>query len=226
MKPFDIERDAQRAYEVVAAGGVAIIPASVGYAIVGATPEAIDRVFRAKHRQPSKFNAFTGCPELHASLHDVDARGREVVRSITEDLDLPLGTVARFRADHPMVGNIPPAVLSQSTKSGTLAMMLNGGTFATALGWLSFVNNLPIIGSSANRSLRGVKFRVDEIEPEVRAAADLVIDYGLMRWVRYNCSSTMMNVNDMTVVRHGIGFELIQDRLRRQFGIQLPDAPV
>jgi hypothetical protein len=201
---------------------LAIIPCSIGYAIVGATPSAIGRAFEAKRRTPSKLNALTGCRALHLAVHEVDARGRDVVRAITEDLDLPLGTVARYRADHPLVRRIPPEVLAQSTRQGTVAMLVNAGPFLDALGWLSFVHELPIIGSSANVSHRGVKFRVEDIEAEVLAAADLVIDHGLMRWVSYNCSSTMLDVNEMRVVRHGIGFDLIQDRLRRQFGIDLP----
>ncbi|MBI3372057.1 MAG: Sua5/YciO/YrdC/YwlC family protein [Betaproteobacteria bacterium] len=224
MSFYDCEADAERVFRVVADGGLAIIPCSIGYAIVGVTPAAIHRAFEAKRRSPSKLNALTGCKPLHLALHDVDARGREVVRAITEDLDLPLGTVARYRAEHPMVQRIPPEVLAQSTRQGTVAMLVNAGPFLEALGWLSFTHGLPIIGSSANLSQRGVKFRVEDIEPEVRAAADLVIDHGLMRWACYRCSSTMLDVNEMKVVRHGIGFDLIQDRLRRQFGIELPGA--
>lgn len=222
MTFYDYEADARRAFDVVAAGGLAIIPCSIGYAIVGATPEAIGRAFAAKRRAPAKLNALTGCRQLHFALHDVDARGREVVRAITEDLDLPLGTVARYRAEHPMIKRIPPEVLAQSTRQGTVAMLVNAGPFLDALGWLSYINELPIIGSSANVSQKGVKFRVEDIEPEVVASADLVIDHGLMRWACYGKSSTMLDVNELKVVRHGIGFDLIRDRLRRQFGIELP----
>lgn len=225
MRFYDYEADAQRVFRVVSDGGLAIIPCSIGYAIVGVTPAAINRAFAIKRRAPSKLNALTGCRALHLALHDVDARGREVVRAITEDLDLPLGTVARYRGEHPMVRRIPPEILAQSTREGTVAMLVNAGPFLEALGWLSFTHELPIIGSSANVSQRGVKFRVEDIEPEVRAAADLVVDHGLMRWACYGCSSTMLDVNEMRVVRHGIGFDLIQDRLRRQFGIELAGAP-
>jgi tRNA A37 threonylcarbamoyladenosine synthetase subunit TsaC/SUA5/YrdC len=147
-----------------------------------------------------------------------------VVRTITEELRLPLGTVARYRRDHPILAGVPAEILAQSTKDGTLAMMVNGGPFADALGWLSHIHNLPIIGSSANTSMKGVKFRVQDIEPEVRQAADHVFDYGLMRWMSYGESSTMLDVSAMKVVRHGIGFDLIRDALQRRFGIELPAA--
>ena len=82
-----------------------------------------------------------------------------------------------------------------------------------------------IIGSSANVSLRGVKFRVGDIEPDIIEAADVVVDYGLMRWNSYAKSSTMIDVGDMRVVRYGSCFDLIDDVLRRHFDIALPAEP-
>lgn len=221
----DIEADARAAFEIVANGGIVIIPSTVGYAIVGATPAAIRRSFAAKRRDITKFNAFTGHPALHASLHELDATGREIVRTITDGLDLPLGTVAPFRRDHPLLAKVPEEILAQSTKDGTLAMLMNGGPFLDALGWLSFVHGVPVIGSSANVSMRGVKYAVANIEPEVLAVADRVFDYGLMRWGVYGMSSTMLRVDTRTVVRHGIGFDLIADALVRRFGVVLAPAP-
>ena len=78
---------------------------------------------------------------------------------------------------------------------------------------------------AANLSLQGVKFRVSDIEPDIVEAADIVIDYGLMRWNRYAKSSTMIDVGDMRVVRYGSCFDLIDDLLRRHFDITLPADP-
>ena len=78
-----------------------------------------------------------------------------------------------------------------------------------------------VVGSSANLSLQGTKFRATDIEPEVLDAADLVIDYGLMRWANYGKSSTMINVHDFTVVRHGSCFDLISDVLQRHYDLTL-----
>ena len=50
MRLYDCESDAKRAFEVVAGGGVAVIPMHVGYAIVGATNEAVRRIFKVKQR--------------------------------------------------------------------------------------------------------------------------------------------------------------------------------
>jgi tRNA A37 threonylcarbamoyladenosine synthetase subunit TsaC/SUA5/YrdC len=224
MLLFDFEADAKKAFDVVANGGIAIIPMHVGYAIVGATSDAVRRIFRAKQRKPSKLNAITGSPELHRDLHILDARARALVDAITVKYALPLGTVAPARLDHPMLRRIDADILAQSTHEGTIAMLLGGGPFLDTLGRLSYENNLAVLGSSANVSLSGTKFRVADIEPEIIATADVVFDYGLMRWAAYGLSSTMLDMRDYSVVRKGACFDLIADLAQRHFGIRLGET--
>ncbi len=222
MSIYDYDGDAQRAMDVVLGGGIAIIPTSVGYVILAATTDAINRTIAAKQRGPSKLNAMIGCATMHAAVHVLDDRNRRIVRTITRDYDLPMGTVAPADLDHPMLRNVDPAVLERTTLDGTVAMLLNAGPLMDKMAQLSFEACAPVIGSSANLSLQGTKFCVEDIEREVIDAADLVIDYGLMRWANYKKSSTMINVQDFSVVRYGSCFDLISDILQRHFDITLP----
>lgn len=221
MRLYDYEADARRVFGVIAGGGIAVVPMHVGYAIVGATSAAVRRIFAAKRRLPSKLNAITGSPELHRDLHIVDERARSVVDAITRKYDLPLGAVAPCRLDHPMLRKLDADVLRQTLDGDTIAMLLGGGPFLEALGRLSWENDLAVVGSSANISLKGTKYRVEDIEREVLEVADVVIDYGLMRWVCYGTSSTMLDLRDFRVVRKGACFDLIADLLERHFGIRL-----
>ena len=225
MSLLDVEADARRVYEILAGGGIGIIPSDVGYVIVGITSRAIWKIFRAKRRKPEKLNAMCGCREMHAAIHDVSDDRRAIVKAITEDYGLPLGAVAPARLDHPALAGLDADVLDQTTDNGTVAMLLNAGPMLDALARIGFADGRLIIGSSANVSLRGVKFRVGDIEPDIIEAADIVIDYGLMRWNRYAKSSTMIDVGDMRVVRYGSCFDLIDDLLRRHFDIALPAEP-
>lgn len=222
MSAYDYNGDAKRAMNVVLGGGIAIIPTSVGYVILAATTEAINRTIAVKQRGPSKLNAMIGCAAMHAALHVLDGRNRRIVRTITQDYDLPMGTVAPADLDHPMLRTVDAAVLERTTLDGTVAMLLNAGPLMDKMAQLSFEANTPVIGSSANLSLQGTKFRVEDIEQDVIDAADLVIDYGLMRWANYRKSSTMINVHDFSVVRYGSCFDLISDILQRHFDITLP----
>ncbi len=221
MSFYDVEDDARRTFDTLATGGAAIIPTHVGYAIVGISEEAIDRTFVAKRRKKGKLHAFTGSPELHGTLHILDDKTREVIRTIWQEAGLTIGCVAPARIDHPMIQKLPEAIRAQSTKDGTIAMLLGAGPFLDALGRLSYENQVPIIGSSANVTQQGVKFRVEDIEPEIIEAADMVIDYGLMRWASYNYSSTMIDFRDYSVVRNGACFDLLQDLLLRHFDIEI-----
>ncbi|MAG96427.1 MAG: Sua5/YciO/YrdC/YwlC family protein [Alphaproteobacteria bacterium] len=223
MLSNDIKKDAMRTFSVLMEGGTAIVPTHVGYAFVGISEEAIHNTFVAKRRAPGKLHAFTGCKPLHDALHVVDDRASAAVDAIWREHGLTIGCVAPARLDHPIMKKLPKTVFQQSIKDGTVAMLLGAGPFLDELGRLSLENEIAIIGSSANLTHRGVKYRTEDIEPEILAAADLVIDYGLMRWVSYNFSSTMIDFRDYSVVRYGACFDLIQDILRRQFGIVIAD---
>lgn len=222
MRLEDHEADARRVYEKLVEGGVGIVPTDVGYVILGIAAEAVRRIFRAKRRKPDKLNAMCGCAEMHRALHVLPGGRRELVAAVTGACDLPLGAVAPARLSHPAFAALDRDVLEQTTEDGTIAMLLNAGPLLDALARLAFAEDRLVIGSSANLSLRGVKFRAEDIEPEVAAAADVVVDYGLSRWSAYGKSSTMINVDTLEVVRYGSCFDLIDDALRRHFGIALP----
>ena len=219
------EADARRVYEVLLDGGIGIIPTDVGYVILGIDRDAIWKIFEVKRRKPDKLNAMCGCLEMHRDLHMLGDEGRDAVSAIVGDANLPMGTVAPGRLDHPALARLDRDVLDQTTDEGTIAMLLNAGPLLDTLARLAFADDRLVIGSSANVSLRGVKFRASDIEPEIREAADIVVDYGLSRWNLYGKSSTMIDVGRMRVVRYGSCFDLIDDLLRRRCGIAHPPDP-
>ncbi len=225
MTSPDVKGDAARAFGVLRAGGIAILPMDVGYSLIGGSEAALERIFAAKQRAESKLNAMLGDMALHRELHVLDVRGRDVVRALVEDYDLPLGAIAPARLDHPMLRAMAPGALARSTANGTVAMLLNAGPFHGEICRLSRAAAHPLFGSSANRSLSGTKFRVREIEPAVLAIADIVIDHGLRKYHLYRASSTLLDLETFTVVRHGACFELIADVLARHFHIDLPPPP-
>lgn len=74
--------------------------------------------------------------------------------------------------------------------------------------------------------MHGSRFRVEDMEPEILAIADVVVDYGLMKYHLWKSSSTLLNCETLKVVRHGWCFENIADILKRHFQIELPVRPV
>jgi hypothetical protein len=100
MERLDIEGDARRVVQAVKAGGVALIPMDVGYAGIGGCQDALMRFFRAKGRGAHKRNAMLGNLDLHDELHLLDPRGRDMVRCLVEDHDLPIAAVAAVEVDY------------------------------------------------------------------------------------------------------------------------------
>ena len=82
-----------------------------------------------------------------------------------------------------------------------------------------------MFGSSANVSGTGPKFRVEDIQPEIKAVADVIVDYGLRRYHVYGRSATILRLSDLDVIRIGSCYELIGDVLWRHFRIELPADP-
>lgn len=225
MAVIDPAADARRAFDVMKRGGIAILPNDVGYSLIAADGTALRRIFEVKRRAPSKLNAMLGNRDLHRELHVVSERGRAIVEAITEDYDLPLGLVAPCRSDHPLLKALDPDIYQRSTRDDTLLMLLNAGPFHARITKLSLDERTLLFGSSANLSLHGTKFRVEDMEPEIRAVADITIDYGLMKYHPWQASSTLLNCETCEVIRFGSCYENIRDILRRHFRVELPDPP-
>lgn len=225
MTVIDPRSDAMRAMQVMEQGGVAILPNDVGYSLIGAAAPALHRIFATKRRAPSKLNAMLGNDALHRELHQVSPRGREIVQAIVHDYDLPLGLVAPCRVDHPLLAKLDPDIYARSTRENTLLMLLNAGPFHREITQLSLERETLLFGSSANLSLHGTKFRVEDMEPEITAIADVVIDYGLMKYHPWQASSTLINCETLEVIRYGSCFENIADILKRHFKVDLPPRP-
>jgi hypothetical protein len=166
-----------------------------------------------------------GNSEWHRDLHVCSSRAREIVAAITQGYDLPLGCIAPLRQDHPSVATCDPNVLTDSSIDGTVAMLLNAGRFHATLTALSYKVGVLLFGSSANLSLTGTRFCVEDIQPEILGIADIVIDHGLQRYHPYAASSTLLNVETLHVVRYGSCFADIAYVIRRHFGIVLTPPP-
>ena len=81
---------------------------------------------------------------------------------------------------------------------------------------------MPIFGSSANTSLQGSKYRLEDIEPKVREAADIEIDHGLSKY--HNAegrSSTIIDLKDYKTIRIGVCYDQICEIIKKNFDIDL-----
>ncbi|KAJ6191502.1 hypothetical protein N7519_001523 [Penicillium mononematosum] len=219
------KEDARAVFEILKRGGIAILPMNVGYGITAIDPDALDRIFLTKQRQPHKRHAMVGSYFLHRDIHILPPKEAGMVKLLTVDLDFPLGIVAPYRPDHPIIQKLRRRILAQSVVEDTLAMLVNGGALLEELSRLAALEQLPLMGSSANITGKGAKTVVEDIEPEILEVADIVIDYGRQKFHHPRVSSTMIDFRTIKVVRYGACYDVVQDALRRFYGIELPDDP-
>jgi tRNA A37 threonylcarbamoyladenosine synthetase subunit TsaC/SUA5/YrdC len=225
MSRPDITGDAQQIKDVILRGGVAILQGDVGYGLLTATPTAARKTIDVKGRAAHKRHGMLGCADFRHEAQILDPVKHDMIDAITIDYDLPLGVIAPVRPGHPVIESIEPQTFRASSVEGTMAMLHNNGALSDELARLSLQEGVAFLGSSANLSGTGVKFRVQDIQPEVIEQADLVVDYGLAKYHHYQRSSTMINFGTMQVVRIGCGYELISDILQRYFGFECPPDP-
>ncbi|KAJ5593963.1 uncharacterized protein N7459_000171 [Penicillium hispanicum] len=217
----DVKRDAAKAFEVLQAGGVIITPTDVGYGMMAASAEGIERAFAAKNRQLGHSLGVIGTYALHTKLHDLPVEKYKITRTLSEEMGVTIAVVATMKetAQH-----LLPSV-DKVTKKGTLGIAISEGPFQRELGRLNDAHGQIMIGSSANLTGQGQKFVIQDIEPEVIAAADLVVDYGRQKWHGYGRAGTTIDLDNERVLRIGANYEVIREKLIHWFGWTLPEDP-
>ncbi|KFY81527.1 hypothetical protein V500_11329 [Pseudogymnoascus sp. VKM F-4518 (FW-2643)] len=153
--------------------------------------EAIKRAFAAKRRRPGHAQGLYRSHELHRELHVLDEQRFEMTRVLVEELDMSPMVVAPYNNSHHLIQGLSPQTLYKVTKDGQL-----------------------MVGSSADLSGGGQKFRVEDIEDEVKEAPDLIVDYGLQRYHVYGRASLITDFGQMEVLRMGSCYELFRERMR------------
>ena len=132
-----------------------------------------------------------------------------------------MSTVAPFRRGHPMFKNVDDWVLKNSTKIGTLDMLLNAGEFHNEMTKQSMELEMPVLGSSANISLTGSKYNLDDIDPPVINGADIFIDGGTSKYENEKGrSSTIIDFGNFATIRIGVCYDAIR-KIFSTFGVDL-----
>ena len=221
-----VASDALKAFRVMKAGGVAVLPLSVSYAIFAHTARAVERIYELKQRSQTKPNGVIGNWTIFSEVMDVTQRDRDLVSCITQDHNLPLSVIAPFRADHDWLRTVEFGGLRRSTKGGTMDLLMNAGPLHDELARMSWESASPLMGSSANVSLTGSKFTLAEVQDSLKNGCDIVLDYGTSTYAnRWSIGSTIIELPGWKVLRWGGCFEQQADIIRKQFGVDLPPRP-
>jgi tRNA A37 threonylcarbamoyladenosine synthetase subunit TsaC/SUA5/YrdC len=222
VAPEQLQGDIARLFDALATGGIGIVPLDVAYAVVATMPNGIRRIFEAKRRSYDKPSGMFGNWRLSREIHVMDEQRHDMVREIVEEERIPFSIVAPFRADHPLFAAVDPFVMQNSSKGGTLDMLLNAGQFHDAIAAGSAARGTAVFGSSANVSLTGSKYRYQDVDQPIRDAAAVHFDYGQSKYAHKDgLSSTIIDFTDFSVIRVGHCFERLKDAFATRFGVTL-----
>ncbi|MGD9538750.1 MAG: Sua5/YciO/YrdC/YwlC family protein [Alphaproteobacteria bacterium] len=221
-----LRADVSRMMDVLAEGGVALVPLDVAYGIVAMREAGIRKIFTAKQRSYEKPSGMFSNAALSREIHIMDPAKHDMVDELIAEERIPFSVVAPFRVDHPLFRAVDPFVLQSSTKIGTIDMLLNAGQFHDEIARQVAERGRPVFGSSANTSLTGSKYRLADIDAPVRAAADVSFDYGLSKYANpEGRSSTIVDFRDFTVVRKGVCFEQLARAFMARFKVEIRLVP-
>jgi tRNA A37 threonylcarbamoyladenosine synthetase subunit TsaC/SUA5/YrdC len=229
----DIDRDIARLWDCLEQGGVVIVPTRGGYGFWAGSAEATQRIVDAKGRGPHKrMGLVLGSHDRDVFL--LDQHKWDMIDCLAVDYGLPITIVARYNPDHPLMARVhnDPLLKKLCTARGTIAKGYNlHGREEDIVADLSFEQLRPITGSSANATGKGGKNRIEDIEPEVAACADLIIDYGERPSARPGRrrqglrGTTIINFDTMELLRIGGPYSTIRSVLKLHFDWELPPDP-
>jgi tRNA A37 threonylcarbamoyladenosine synthetase subunit TsaC/SUA5/YrdC len=98
-------------------------------------------------------------------------------------------------------------------------MLLNAGALHDEIARGSWARGMPVLGSSANQSLSGSKYRLADVEQPVRDEADLAVDYGDTKYSHpAGMGSSIIELPSLKPNRKGIKFDEICEIIMRRFG--------
>lgn len=218
--------EARQIFNTMKAGGVAIMPFDVSYAIFAHTARAVERIYEIKNRSQAKPNGVLGNWQIFNELLQPVQADKDIVDCIINEHDLPMSVVGPYRADHDFIATTQFGALRRSTKGPTMDLLMNAGALHGELARMSLDSCTPLMGSSANRSLTGNKFELHDIEPEVLAQTDINVDHGRCKYAnQWLVGSTILELGTRRVLRFGTCYEEIQKILNAQFKLDLPNRP-
>lgn len=218
--------DAAQAFQVLQDGGLIIGPTDVGYTLFATSAAGIERMFTAKGRHQAHNISIMGTYTLHRQLHLLPAAKFAFTRVMTEEMGTTVSFITPFDAGHlhPRLAALDATTLARVTKGGTVAVAIPEGPFCRELTRLCDEHDVLLFVTSANLTGRGQRFREEDVEEEVRAHADLIVNYGLQKWHTYGIGAVVFDVANMKVLRKGITWDVFMDRAKRWFPQLLEEA--
>lgn len=199
------------ALDVMARGGLALFRCNVGYALAGTTVAAVDRIYELKGRPRTKPCVTLGNRATMEEISSVWTEHAPLIRQLERASSV--GFITPLRRDADIFDSVDPELLRMCTKSGTIAIFLRMGLFIDALTAEAWRRGMLVVASSANTSGTGNCVRYNDVPDSITANVDVSLDGGEIYWTGPRLGSTVVDLNDLTVMRSAANSNEIESRL-------------
>lgn len=210
MSNYDIDLDARRMYRTLLTGGLALARTQTGYGLVAMRPQAVRRIYELKGRPAEKPCVTVGSmPVLDDVAMNIDPATRGWLADAAGRW--PMAVVARLDPSSRLLSSFDPYLFGQCTKSGTIATFYGVGELIARAAELARAEGQLIVGSSANLAGTGNNYSLDEVPECMRAAADVVFDYGRAPYSSDDkLASTILDLTTDRFLRRGMCFTEVE----------------
>lgn len=196
--------------EALRRGELCLLKGDIGYGLLGNTEIAIRKMYAIKGREFSNPCIVIGnLPILrdialfpHANIEHWIAcmANRSTLAAV-----LPINPSSRLLA------TLPAWVYGQVVTNGTIATFLNVGAFLEKVIERARLQQMLVVGSSANPSGHGNIYDYIDIPQQIVAAADFKINHGKCLHANLERkATTIVNFTDWSIKRRGVNAELIE----------------
>jgi tRNA A37 threonylcarbamoyladenosine synthetase subunit TsaC/SUA5/YrdC len=216
--------EADKAFEVIRAGGLALIPADIGYGFLGHSLASIEKMYALKDRRFDNPCITVGNLDGIASLALLPDRA--LLEWLAEISALTtLAVVVQVKRESPLVASLDPWVYEHSSNRGTMAIFLNPGPFVERMVMRAYEAGMILVGSSGNASGTGNNYRFHDVPQVIRDGVDYKFDAGPMRHENEDrMATTIVNLTNFTLRRLGVSHREIIESYER-FARWRPDIP-
>jgi tRNA A37 threonylcarbamoyladenosine synthetase subunit TsaC/SUA5/YrdC len=228
----DVTAAAEEAFRIIMEqDGLALVPATIGYGLLGNSRASIEKMYRIKGRvyeNPCIVAAtldtlgtiMRPVPEpLHAWVAQVAALG-------------PVAVVYQIDPESGPISRLDPWVRERCVTDDTAAVFLNTGPFVEHMLTLAQAEGVLLVGSSGNQSGQGNNYTYQDVPPELLDGVDYSVDLGPAAHLNTeSLATTIVNLTNFTVRRKGVLFDQIIESYRLmaaehpEFPADLPYTP-
>lgn len=202
----------EQAYQLILRGGLVLFPTDVGYALLGHSDSSMQLMYRIKERPLTKPIVVIGNREVLANVAVVTSRERGLIEAVTENF--PCAFVVRANRDSVMLRNLAVWVRTQLVTDDRIAVFLNTGRLTEELVARAARDRVLIVGSSANPSGSGNRYRLQDVEGSIAGSVQGIVDGGNCRYTHpLKRGTTIVDFENLAIERVGIKYDEISKLL-------------